>query len=172
MVLCSMKLSAWLIAVALTACSSATPSTDTADDQDVDTKKRPVDEPSEDDDLATRATRQREQCSALADFIQGSENDEAIVNLNDSKKLHVLADKRASIATVGMELTITAEGLPQLHRRYVDLCNDIASSLRDAANNADAFEKKKAVERYRKLDEDVGALIKQINAFCAIPVTE
>jgi hypothetical protein len=125
-----------------------------------------------DADLAARATAKREQCNTLGDFIERAENSQAIVNVNDGAKLKVLAVEREKVAERAGALRADAAGLPPLHARYVAACRAMAAALRRAAGSPDGGERKAALVSHRKLDGEMSALIDEINAYCATPVTE
>jgi hypothetical protein len=123
---------------------------------------------SEHDRLLAEALAKRDACDHLADVVQNAElGEDQIVNLGDSGKLSKLSANRANVAEQIADVEIPVDELGSLRDKYVGELRNMAAALGDASKAGSDKTRRKALERYRKADDDKGKVIDAINEWCA-----
>jgi hypothetical protein len=125
------------------------------------------------DKLLRFAKEKREQCSTLADVLQKNEmREDDIVKLREADRIEALAKEHETTASSVAGVKITVDELGALRDKYVGTHRDMAAALGEASAAPKDADKRKAMDRYRKLDEGKKVVIEEINAWCAKPIEE
>jgi hypothetical protein len=127
----------------------------------------------EHDKLLRFAKDKRMQCAKLQDVLQKKEmRADDIVKLEEKERIDALAKDHESIAAAVEAVHVTVADLGALRDKYTGMHKDMAAALGEASAAAKKPDQKKALDRYRKIDEDKKKVIDEINDWCAKPIEE
>jgi hypothetical protein len=119
------------------------------------------------------AKDKRMQCAKLQDVLQKKEmRADDIVKLEEKERIDALAKDHQDIAGAVEAVHVTVADLGALRDKYVGMHKDMAAALGEASAAPKKPDQKKALDRYRKIDEDKKKVIDEINDWCAKPIEE
>lgn len=134
-------------------------------------EETPAEPETEHDRLLRFAKDKRKQCATLVDGIdKSSSGGDDIVKFTDDRRFAEVAKSRRAVAQRVAAIDVSLDELVTRRQAYVDVLENMAAALDDAAAAPNDAQKRKSIERYQKLQEDRQPALDAITEWCNAPV--